>query len=99
MSEETISNIEKSLTTPNISTLSKISQGLNSTNQYILNTNSWPETSQGEIIYKYRMIAGMSQRDLAKKCNLHNSTVRDYENNIIRNPDTLKIIYEYIGYI
>lgn len=99
VSEETISNIEKSLTTPNISTLNKISQGLISTNNYILNTDKWPEDSQGEIIYKYRMINGMSQRDLAKKCNLHNSTIRDYENNIISNPEKLKIIYEYIGYI
>lgn len=99
MAEETISNIEKSFTVPNINTLNKISQGLNSSNLYILGADVWPENSQGEIIYKYRLISGMSQRDLAKKCNLHNSTVRDYENNIIRNPETLKIIYKSIGYI
>lgn len=52
--------------------MNKISQGLNSTNIHILETILWPETSQGEIIYKYRLISGMSQRDLAKKCNLHN---------------------------
>lgn len=79
--------------------MNKISQGLNSTNIHILGTNLWPETSQVEIIYKYRLNSGMSQRDLAKKCNLHNSTIRDYENNVIRNPETLKIIYEYLGYI
>lgn len=79
--------------------MNKISQGLNSTNIHILETILWPEPSQGEIIYKYRLISGMSQRDLAKKCNLHNITIKDYKNNVIRNPETLKIIYEYIGYI
>lgn len=99
LSEETISNIEKSRTTPNINSLSLLSQALNSSNSYILDTNKWPENNSGEIIYKYRMISGLSQRQLAEKCNLHPSTIKDYEDNKIRNKSTLKIIYTKIGYI
>lgn len=99
MSEETISNIEKSRTTPNTNSLSKLCQALNTTNVYLLGTDSWPESTSGEIIYKYRMIKGLSQRQLAKKCNLHQSTIKDYEKGKISNPDTLKIIYKNIDYI
>ncbi|WMM26633.1 helix-turn-helix transcriptional regulator [Tissierella sp. MB52-C2] len=99
MSAETISNIEKSRTTPNINSLLKLSQALNTNNIYLLGTDSWPEETQGQIIYKYRMILGLSQEQLAKKCSLHKSTIQDYENNILSNPDTLKIIYTKIGYI
>lgn len=98
MSEETISNIEKSRTTPYANTLTKISQALNSNNQYLLDTNSWPEETPAQIIYKYRMILGLSQRQLAKKCNLNYSTITDYENGRLSNPDTLKIIYKNIEY-
>lgn len=99
LSEETISNIEKSRTTPNVNSLSLLSQALNSSNSYILNTNKWPESNSGEIIYKYRMISGLSQRQLAQKCNLHPSTIKDYEDNKIKNKSTLKIIYNKVGYI
>lgn len=98
MSEETISNIEKSRTTPYANTLTKISQALNSNNQYLLDTNSWPEETPAQIIYKHRMILGLSQRQLAKKCNLNYSTITDYENGRLSNPDTLKIIYKNIEY-
>ena len=96
---ETISNIEKSKRIPNISTLTRLSQGLSSNNCYLLGADSWPETSPGEIIYKYRMISGLSQANLAEKCNLHKSTIKDYEDGKIRYPETLKIIYKEIGYI
>ncbi|MDR7856282.1 helix-turn-helix transcriptional regulator [Tissierella sp.] len=99
LSEETISNIEKSRTTPNISSLNKLCQALNTNNTYLLGTDDWAEETQSEIIYKYRMISGLSQRQLAKKCNLHFSTIKDYENGKIKHPDTLKIIYKGIGYI
>ncbi|MCF6466327.1 helix-turn-helix domain-containing protein [Clostridium sp. Cult2] len=98
LSSETISNIEKSRTTPNVTTLNKICQALETTNAYLLGTDSWPESSPAEIIYKYRMNSGLSQRQLAKKCGLHQSTIKDYESNKISNPDTLKIIYNKIGY-
>lgn len=98
VSEETISNIEKSRTTPNISTLNKICQGLSTSNTYLLNIDEWPENTQSEIIYKYRMISGLSQRQLADKCNIHQSTMFDYENGYIKNTDTLEIIYKEIGY-
>ncbi|MEW8973489.1 MAG: helix-turn-helix transcriptional regulator [Tissierellaceae bacterium] len=98
ISEGTISNIEKSRTTPNVTTLNKLCQVLNTTNVYLLNTDSWPETTSGEIIYKYRMIRGLTQRDLAKRCNLHYSTIQDYEKNRLSNSDTLQIIYKEIGY-
>lgn len=97
LAPETISNIEKSRAIPNITTLSKISQALNTTNAYLLNTDSWPEDTPGQIIYKYRMIAGLSQRQLAKLCGLHQSTIRDYENGKIANPDTLKVIFKQLG--
>lgn len=44
------------------------------------------------------MISGMSQRDLAKKCNLHYSTIQDYESGKLRNENTLNVIYNAIGY-
>lgn len=94
---ETISNIEKSRAIPNITTLSKISQALDTTNAYLLGADSWPENTPGQIIYKYRMIAGLSQRQLAKLCGLHQSTIRDYENGKIANPDTLKVIFKQLG--
>lgn len=99
LSEETISNIEKSYTTPNVSSINKLCQALDSSNNYILGANSWSEGSSGEIIYKYRMISGLSQKQLAEKCNLHPSTIKDYEDNKIRSKDTLKIIYNAIGYL
>ena len=98
ISTDTISNIEHNRTTPNISTINKISQALNTTNGYLLGVDKWPESTSGEIIYKYRMMAGLSQRQLAKKCGLHYSTIKDYENDKISNPDTLKIIYNQISY-
>lgn len=99
LSQETISNIEKSRTTPNVNSLSKLSQALNTSNSYILGADSWSENSAGEIIYKYRMISGLSQMDLARKCNLHKSTTKDYENNKLSNLETLEIIYRAIGYL
>jgi len=99
LSEETISNIEKAKTIPNISTVVRLSQALSSSNGYILGVNSWPEKTSGEIIYKYRMISGLTQKQLAGKCNLHSSTIKDYEDGNLRNPDTLKTIYAAIGYI
>lgn len=98
LSEETISGIEKNKRSPNISTINKLSQALNTTNKYLLGTNSWPENNPGEIIYKYRAISGLTQRELAKKCNFHQSTIKDYESNRISNADTLNIIYSKIGY-
>lgn len=98
LAPETISNIEKSRTTPYVTTLNKLCQSLNTTNEYLLGTNSWPEETPGQIIYKYRMIAGLSQRQLAQKCNIHYSTIQDYEKDRISNPDTLKVIYNAIGY-
>lgn len=98
LAPETISNIEKSRTNPNITTLSRLSQALGTTNKYLLNADSWPENTPGQIIYKYRMIAGLSQRQLAKKCGLHYSTIKDYEADKILNPDTLEIIYKAIDY-
>lgn len=99
VSENTITNIEKTYSIPNISTLNKLCQTLNIDRAYILGSDSWPESIPKEIIYKYRIIAGLSQRDLAKKTNLHQSTIQDYEKGKLRNPDTLKIIYAAIGYI
>lgn len=99
MAEETISNIEKSRTTPNVSSLTKLCQALNSDNRYLLGADDWPENNQSEIIYKYRMISGLSIIDIAKKCNLHKSTVKDYENGKLSNQETLEIIYRAIGYL
>lgn len=98
LSEETISNIEKNKRSPNISTINKLSQALNTTNKHLLSAHNWPESSPKEIIYKYRMISGLSQRQLAKKCNLHQSTIKDYEEGKLSNEDTLKNIYSNIGY-
>lgn len=98
LSEETISKIEKSLTTPNITTLTKLSQALISTNTYLLNLNELPEITHGEIIYKYRMMKGLSQRALAKLCNINQSTIKDYENNKIAKPSILETIYKNIDY-
>lgn len=98
LAPETISNIEKSRTIPNVTTLAKLSQVLSTTNTYLLGTQKWPENTPGEIIYKYRMISGLSQRQLAKKCGLHYSTIKDYENDKIANPNTLEIIYKAINY-
>lgn len=98
LSPDTISNIEKNRTIPNINTINKISQALDTTNEYLLDTNSLPETSPAQIIYKYRMIAGLSQRQLAKKCGLHNTTIRDYENGRLFIKDTIGKIYTVLGY-
>ena len=98
VSENTIGNIEKSLTSPNITTISKISQVLNSTPMYLLSLDTLLEKNPGQIIYKYRMIKGMSQRALAKLCNLNQATIKDYENNRISKTETLEIIYKNIDY-
>lgn len=99
VSQETISNIEKSRTSPYANTLNKLCQALNTNNKYILGADSWPESTIGEIIYKYRTIEGLSRMDLARKCNLHKSTIQDYENGKLSNPETLEIIYRAIGYL
>lgn len=99
LAEETISNIEKSRTTPYATTLTKISQALNTNNKYLLGADDWPEKTQSEIIYKYRIISGLSQNSLAKKCNIHPATIQDYENGKLSNPDILKVIYKQIGYL
>lgn len=99
VAEETISNIENCRTIPNISSLNKISQALSTNNLHLLDAKAWSESSPAEIIYKYRMISGFSQRYLAKICGLHYSTIQNYESGRISNPDTLKIIYKEIGYI
>ncbi len=98
ISPETISNIEHGRTTPNISTVSILSQALGTSNKYLLGAENWPEDTPAEIIYKYRMIAGLSQRQLAKKCGLHDSTIQDYENDKLNKKTTIQVIYESIGY-
>lgn len=97
LSPETISNIEKNRTKPSIISLNKLSQNLNTSNAYLLNTNNWPENNPGEIIYKYRMKKGLSQRKLAKMCNLHYSTIKDYEDGRISKHQTLEKIYLILG--
>ena len=98
ISEVSISKIEKDKSIPYITTINKLSNTLNTSNKYLLNLDNLPEDTPGDIIYKYRLMKGLSQRALAKLCNLHQSTIKDYENNKISNPETLEIIFLNIAY-
>lgn len=94
ISPQTISNIEKDRNFPSISTINILSKELNSSNDYLLQLSNLPEDNIGQTIKKYRLKKGMTQEDLAKKCNLHKSTIKDYEDNRIKNEtETLKKIY------
>ena len=52
----------------------------------------------GEIFKKYRTQSGLTQKDVAKKLNIHQSNISDWENDISRpeyeNLVQLSILYE-----
>ncbi|QZY56737.1 helix-turn-helix domain-containing protein [Crassaminicella profunda] len=100
MAPASISYIENEKKVPFISTLKKLCDPLQTTLNYLLQIDSWPEDTSGEIIKKYRLLKGLSQRELAKLCNLNQSTIKDYEANRIKgfNNKTLGKIYKSIGY-
>ena len=52
----------------------------------------------GEIFKKYRALSGLTQKEVAKKLNIHQSNISDWENDISR-PEyekhvQLSILYE-----
>lgn len=101
LSEQSISNIENErVVNPNISTIKKLANSLNTTISYLLQLDNWPEETPGQIIKKYRLAKGLTQRELAKICNLHQSTIKDYEDDKIKgNTKTLDLIFKTIDYI
>ena len=92
ISESVISRIEKENYTPYISTYRRLAEGLNADMTYLLDLDKLPEKTTGETIKKYRLKKGLSLRDLADLCNLHQTTIKDYEDGKLRNEDT----YNYI---
>lgn len=83
-----------------IFTTKKLCTPLQTTMEYLLQINAYPENTSGEIIKKYRLLSELSQRDLAKLCNLHQSTIKDYEDNKIKdNSKTLKKIFNTINHL
>lgn len=99
LTETTIYNVETDATFPNISTIRKLCKSLNTSLRELLKINGLSEDTPGQIIKKYRLLKGLSQEELARICNLHKSTIKDYEDDKIKgNSETLKLIYEAIDY-
>lgn len=51
----------------------------------------------GEIFKKYRTQSGLTQKDVAKKLNIHQSNISDWENDISR-PEYEKLVQLSILY-
>lgn len=100
MSEMSISYIERGIRQPYISNLNKISTILGTTNRYLLGADAWPEKTPGQIIKKYRMINGWTQRQLAEKASLDPSIIASYESGKHKRPraSSLQAIYQALGY-
>ncbi|WP_330685003.1 helix-turn-helix domain-containing protein [Anaerosolibacter sp.] len=96
----TVKNIESGLTYPNISTVKKLSEVFDVSIKYLLQIDNWPEDTPSQIIKKFRLLKGLSQHELAKLCNLHQSTIKDYEDGRIKccNGPTLEAVYKALDY-
>lgn len=58
-----------------------------------------PEKTIGQVIKKYRLIKSLSQSDLAVIFNLNRSTIRYYENDMLKEKtDALMLIHDAIDY-
>ncbi|SKC90395.1 helix-turn-helix domain-containing protein [Maledivibacter halophilus] len=100
LSQATIYNVETGKTIPNMSTIRKLCKSLSISPAKLFKIDTLPEETPDEIIKKYRLMNGLSQEDLAEKCDLNKSTIKDYENGKIKgNPETIKKIYKIIGYV
>lgn len=51
----------------------------------------------GEIFKKYRTLSGLTQKEVAKKLNIHQSNISDWENDISR-PEYEKLVQLSILY-
>jgi transcriptional regulator with XRE-family HTH domain len=99
LTETTLYNVETDSSFPNMSTVRKLCKSLNTSPRELLRIDGMSEDTPGQIIKKYRLIKGLSQEELAHICNLHKSTIKDYEDgNIKGNSETLKLIYAAIDY-
>ncbi|MTI57283.1 helix-turn-helix transcriptional regulator [Geosporobacter ferrireducens] len=96
----TIKNIESGLTYPNISTVKKLSEVFDVSIEYLMQINDLPEDTPGQIIKKYRLLKGLSQHDLARLCNIHQSTIKDYEDGSIKcfKGPTVEAMYKVLDY-
>lgn len=102
ISSSSIINIEKGrVLNPTIKVVRNLSKALDVTISYLLDANNIPENTTGEIIKKYRLLSGLTQKELALKCDLKSASISDYENgrcNGTHAKETLSRIYREIGY-
>ena len=67
---------------------------LSTTASYILGLDSLPETTPGETIYKGRLSKNLTLKDLGTLTGLHESTIKDYQNDRLKNKKTLQVILD-----
>lgn len=102
MTSHSIVKIEKEETVnPSIENIKILSTVLEVSISYLLDTNNMIEDTVAQIIKKYRLSSGFTQKELALRCNLHPAAISDYENgrcNGTHASETLDKIYKAIGY-
>lgn len=85
---------------PELRTIKKISDATGYPISFFIDPDTMPENTLGEIIYKYRVLSGMSRAELAGKVGLDESTIKDYEHDKFKgkNEKTLNMIFKAIDY-
>lgn len=100
-SSNAILNIEKErVLNPTIKVVRNLSKALDVSISYLLDADNIPENTTAEIIKKYRLLSGLTQKELALKCDLKSASISDYENgrcNGTHAKKTLSRIYHEIG--
>ena len=98
----TLKAIEDNINTdPLISIINNLSIALEVPLSYLKDLSLMPEDTTSQIIKKYRLVSGMSTRELGERCGLAPVTITDYEKGRLsgkRATNTLVKIYKEIGY-
>ncbi|PAB61301.1 helix-turn-helix domain-containing protein [Anaeromicrobium sediminis] len=99
----TISRIEKEkgdVSRTDLTSILKLSKGLNTTMEYLYQTSDWTENTIPEIMEKYQTLNGVRVCDLVKLTGIHKDTILGYRNGSVKDPGKKywDKICEAIGY-
>ncbi len=85
---------------PHYSTIKKISNATGYSMEFIMSADNLPENTLAQVIYKYRILAGLTQHDLAELSGVAPPTIQDYESGRIagNNKETISRILSVLNY-